>query len=129
MTIKPFDRNAELGAAAAQADPDHPATAAALLLLRAAAGLTPEAARGRDAGVALTEVRTVLSRARSARARIDQPAEYERDAAGKLVWTADRSGFVRFEDPDAAEMRTALDGVIALLGRWERTGRATRSTH
>ncbi|MGW1976683.1 hypothetical protein [Streptomyces sp. NPDC001889] len=113
---------------AENADPGHPATAAALHLLRLA-GHSDVPGRGRDASNALTEIRTVLSRARTARELIDVRLEYARDENGELLRdTEDGTGFVRFEDPDTEDMRTVLDAVVLLLSRWDRTGRALRST-
>lgn len=82
-----------------------------------------EATRGREATRALTEVRTVLSRAETARKVLEGPTEYHRsDGPGGI--DLERG---RYEDPDAADMRAALDQVIELLSRWRKTGKATRS--
>jgi hypothetical protein len=83
--------------------------------------------RGRDATKALTEVRTVLSRAETARKRLDWPTEWHRLDPPVLGRTIDFDR-AKFEDPDAAEMRAALDQVIDLLSRWRKTGKSTSST-
>ncbi|MDW4900636.1 hypothetical protein [Streptomyces californicus] len=57
--------------------------------------------RGRDTSPELTAVRTVLARAETALERIDDTTE---DA-----------------DPDARDMRIALDEVVDLLAPWRRT--------
>ncbi|MCX5070804.1 hypothetical protein OOJ91_33710 [Micromonospora lupini] len=83
-----------------------------------------ETTRGLEATRALTQVRTVLSRAETARKILDGPTEYHTsDDAGGIDF--DRG---KYEDPDAAEMRAALDQVVELLSRWRKTGRATSST-
>jgi hypothetical protein len=74
--------------------------------------------RGRDTSNALTEVRAVLSRAKSTRKMLERPTEFT-DQGGS--WNR------RLADPDAEEMRKALDGVIKLLEPWQRTGRPLRS--
>ncbi|MGA5182980.1 hypothetical protein ACPCBF_24895 [Streptomyces pseudogriseolus] len=63
--------------------------------------------RGRDSSRALKEVRTVLSRAETARSWVR--AIYDRRPE---------------QDRDAAQMRAALDVSVALLGRWRRVGRS-----
>jgi hypothetical protein len=60
--------------------------------------------RGRDTSAALTEVRTVLSRART---------------ASTLLWR-----FGEGVDPDLMAMRSAMDQIAGLLKRWEKTGPA-----
>ena len=84
----------------------------------------PDHPRGRESGEALTEVRTVLSRAESALRRIGPPGhetEWLRRSAGQQSTYADRSAG-KHEDPDADEMRAALQGVVDLLERWRKTG-------
>ncbi len=83
--------------------------------------------RGRDASKALTEVRTVLSRAETARARLDQPTEWQ---LCDQPCDKDDIDFTKpkVEDPDAQAMRDALDEVIALLARWRKTGRTVNAT-
>lgn len=61
--------------------------------------------RGRETSRALTEVRTVLSRAETARAYLEG---------------------TRCRDLDQGAMVTALDEVVRLLARWRRTGRPRR---
>jgi hypothetical protein len=95
------------------------------------AGSDAAADRGRDAGEALTSVRTVLSRAETALGELGpdgsktewppRTGDREQDAYSvRLAGT--------FEDPDAPAMRAALRAVVALLGPWRKTGRPTRST-
>jgi hypothetical protein len=91
--------------------------------------------RGRETSRALTEIRTVLGRARNARETIatvpeakpgdwvfDVPATHPHSGkefmAGRFVPT----GPAEF-DPDQAAMLAALDAFIAAAARWERTGR------
>ncbi len=90
----------------------------------------PEHPRGRESSEAMTEVRTVLSRAESALDRIGPPST-------ETEWTAQRPGenlsytermAGRHEDPDADRMRTALTAVVALLEPWRKTGSTKRST-
>lgn len=103
--------------------------------LLAALALVPAAAaeRGREAGNALTEVRTVLSRARTARDALDPPREYHRlpkppSPPGTLDMGAPPPDYDRpmGHDPEIAAMRAALDEVIGLLSRWEKTGKTRR---
>lgn len=84
--------------------------------------MTASTDRGRDVTTALTEVRTVLSRAETARKILDEPTEYHHrsDSPGRIDF--DRP---KHADPDVAEMRDALDEAIRLLTRWRRTGRKT----
>ncbi|MFF4205537.1 hypothetical protein ACFYZ8_33365 [Streptomyces sp. NPDC001668] len=110
------------------ADPEHPATTAALHLLRLADGHGPAPSRGTDASRALTEVRTVLSRARTARAALDRPTEHQYGEDGRPLHDPVTNEWVVLNDPDAQEMRAALDTVIAVLERWDRTGRTRRPT-
>lgn len=87
--------------------------------------------RGRDVSQALTEVRTVLTRAETARADLIE-----------LSYAGNRPGY-RWDretrethcdlppsgeapDPDTEDMVAALDGVIASLARWRKTGRPRR---
>lgn len=63
--------------------------------------------RGRDTTPELAEVRSVLTRAETARDRLD-------DLTGEA-------------DPDAREMRIALDEVVELLDPWRRTGAPKRN--
>lgn len=77
--------------------------------------------RGRDVSTALTEVRTVLSRAEAALRRLSEPTEYHK--LPECRYDFDRP---KYEDPDAQDMRLALDQVIDLLDRWRRTGRTAR---
>lgn len=91
--------------------------------------------RGREAGYALTEVRTVLSRARTALRLLGdgQPTEWHRlpqtpqpaRVTGNGAPPHDRSRG-RFADPDVAVMRAALAHVVTLLEPWDRTATAKR---
>lgn len=85
-------------------------------------------ARGNETSEALTEVRTVLSRAESALERL----EHERASIGiklpeyQLSWREhDADGYFT-GDPDLAPMIGALNDVVRSLDRWRRTGRARR---
>jgi len=69
--------------------------------------------RGRDTSDALTEVRTVHKRAKSALDRLDHLDEYR-----GTYYSDDRI------DPDTPEIRAALEKVVELLEPWKRTGRA-----
>ncbi|WP_435109814.1 hypothetical protein [Nocardiopsis synnemataformans] len=64
--------------------------------------------RGRDTSRELTEVRTVWKRALTGIEQIDYASHDETP------------------DPDAAEMRAALERVVELLEPWKRTGRPKR---
>lgn len=86
--------------------------------------------RGREASKALTEVRTVLSRARTALEQLDRPAEWHRlPKPASPPGTADMgeppedrtrpAGY----DPDITDMRAALNQVVALLAPWGKTGK------
>lgn len=77
---------------------------------------TSDTTRGRDSSRALTEVRTVLSRAEAARELI-----------AALRPDTERPHPVR--DPDSDDMCAALDQVIAILTRWRRTGPTTRKAN
>ncbi|MGV9814741.1 hypothetical protein ACWDTQ_22910 [Streptomyces cellulosae] len=66
--------------------------------------------RGRDSTRALKEVRTVASRAETALAALHPRWEQ-----------------YRTPDEDAPQMRSALEVVAALLGRWRRTGHTIRN--
>lgn len=83
--------------------------------------------RGRHSGVALTEVRTVLSRARSALYRLEEYSSLEYPPEEEVPDYGDRRNGM-FDDPDLPDMKEALRDVIAVLERWEKTGRTTRST-
>lgn len=95
--------------------------------------------RGKDTTKALTEIRTVLSRAETALAAIlcnpenepgdwvfDQPSgRYRLDGSEILTgrWVA--SGPATF-DPDYKDMADVLTDFIDRAKRWERTGRSPR---
>lgn len=61
--------------------------------------------RGTDTSYALTEVRTVLSRAETAASRIESARRWNTT------------------DPEGNEMISALAEVVKILDRWRRTGR------
>lgn len=101
--------------------------------------------RGRETGNALTEIRTVLSRAITARqviARVSEgPKGYRRETGETRAWGRRPDGtpqvirlteFVETEparpDPDQAEMLAALDVFIAAAEKWRRTGRPTKES-
>jgi hypothetical protein len=71
--------------------------------------------RGRDTSYALTEVRTVWKRAKSALDRLDHLDEYL-----GTYYSDDEI------DPDTPEIRAALEQVVELLEPWKRTGRKSR---
>lgn len=77
--------------------------------------------RGRETSRALTEVRTVLSRAETALRALGGPTEHARDEHGDTVFVD--GDFVYEHDPDHVEMREALATAVQALGRWRRTGR------
>lgn len=85
--------------------------------------------RGREASYALTEVRTVLSRALTALVRTGGPREtYRLPKPASPAGIADMgeppsddsrpSGY----DPDITLMRAALEQVVGLLWPWRKTG-------
>lgn len=76
--------------------------------------------RRNETGVALTEVRTVLSRAETALATLTAgPSEGTYDY--------DTREYNRYPDPDQDDMEEALRQVVVLLSRWRRRGtRAAR---
>jgi hypothetical protein len=86
--------------------------------------------RNRVTSVELTEVRTVLSRAETAR---DTLAYWLANETSRKVARGGRWDFEATPpawvdatydaDPDTAEMLAALDQAIALLDRWRRKGR------
>lgn len=79
-----------------------------------------EPARGRDSSRALSDVRTVLSHAETAR-------DAFADAGTELDWSLPLGERV-YRDPDHDAMVAALDEVVRLLSRWRRTGRTRRSS-
>lgn len=77
--------------------------------------------RGNETSRALTEVRTVLSRAETAADMLAAgPSEY----SGEYVDREDGSGKKwvahRYEDPEQEEMLEALQKAVALLSPWRR---------
>ena len=96
--------------------------------------MSEAADRGHDTSEELVEVRTVLSRAESARATILRWIENEADHHYRRGGSRDyqatppvRVGGTYDADRDAREMVAALDTVIERLARWRRTGRTSRS--
>lgn len=80
--------------------------------------------RGRETSNALTEIRTVLSRAENARTTLVRFGGSEWPAVdGRIVYSAGR-----VKDPDHDEMVAALDDVIARLDGWRRTGRPLKES-
>jgi hypothetical protein len=86
--------------------------------------------RGRHAGHALTEVRTVLSRAQTALQRLEDhgPLEYPPLTGNPVLDGYRTRSDGRFDDPDLEDMIQILKITVGMLKRWERTGKATRST-
>lgn len=103
--------------------------------------------RSRDVGAALTEVRTVHSRALSALDRIQsewggdtfddpdyppRPARLEGESSDDYntrwrVWfDGYREAKIEMADPDYDEMVAALETVVELLDRWKKAGRRRR---
>lgn len=97
--------------------------------------------RSRDVSTALTEVRTVHSRALSALNRLDgewageripdpdyPPYDgYQGPGMNRLEYAEWHKGYVdsmiNMADPDHDEMIEALEQVVELLDRWEKRGR------
>lgn len=89
-----------------------------------------DAGRGREASKALTEVRTVLSRAETALRMLEGPREAHRlPKPASAPGTADMGEppedrtRPRGYDPDITDMRAALEAVVALLSPWAKTGK------
>lgn len=80
--------------------------------------------RGHEVTNALTEVRTVLSRAETALAILDRGPSEWRQVGFEEPNAADYRApiHVREPDPDQDEMAEALREVVVLLARWRRTG-------
>jgi KaiC/GvpD/RAD55 family RecA-like ATPase len=74
----------------------------------------PSRDRSRDTSDELTEVRTVLNRARTA----IKGVKYHQDRALNDSWKP--QGWE--PDPDAREMLRALEEVVRLLSPWQRAG-------
>lgn len=72
--------------------------------------------RGTDTSYALTEVRTILSRAETSLAYLHRDKANDGQAFG---W---RSGTYE-TDPEIDQMIEALGEVVRILDRWRRTGR------
>ncbi|WP_435245199.1 hypothetical protein [Streptomyces tendae] len=82
---------------------------------------TATPARGRDSSTALTEVRTVLSRAESARR--DSPTERLYTDNGRGLLQDENGQWATAYDPDHEQIQQALATVVALLAPWRSTGR------
>jgi endogenous inhibitor of DNA gyrase (YacG/DUF329 family) len=85
--------------------------------------------RSRDVSEELTEVRTVLSRARHARETVRQFRDGEKVHVGTWDYTTTPSTYLPpdvLSDPDTVAMVYALDVTIAALERWQRTGRTPK---
>lgn len=83
--------------------------------------------RGRDSGEALTELRAVLSRARTTLEKLETYGPMEWPPRDEMTDYGDRRE-ARFDDPDLEDMKIALRETIARLERWQKTGRTLRST-
>ena len=84
--------------------------------------------RGRQAGKSLTEARTVLKRATTARQVIAGTPEWVRTpkishGAGDMSTPPIVFDQPKFADPDQREMLDALDIAAALLAPWAKTGK------
>ncbi|MFJ1695717.1 hypothetical protein ACIOHC_11285 [Streptomyces sp. NPDC088252] len=79
--------------------------------------------RGREVSAALTEARTVLSRAESALSHLDGPTEWLYELDGCTPLDDANGDWIRAYDPDHDELVRSLTAVIALLEPWQRTGR------
>lgn len=88
--------------------------------------------RSRDVSAALTEIRTVHSRALSALHRLDSewcgdswwdgvPWDGQGGNEGHTAWYD--AHHINYVDPDYDEMYDALETVAELLERWEKRGR------
>ncbi|BBG20742.1 hypothetical protein RVR_P1128 (plasmid) [Actinacidiphila reveromycinica] len=79
--------------------------------------------RGRDVSAALTEVRTVLSRAEHAIGSLERgPLEHMYDPTGCIPLSEGGRWKVAY-DPDHDAITEALRAVVAILEPWRRTGR------
>lgn len=85
--------------------------------------------RGTDVSPELTEVRTVLSRAETARDRIAE-LSYRGNHREQLRWDITKRKWITGPprglpkpDPDSQAMYDALTEVTKLLAPWRRTGR------
>lgn len=79
--------------------------------------------RGQDTSRALTEVRTVLSRAETCLDWLASgPSEYEQDYdADAKKWVAQR-----FDDEDQELMTEAMRKVVVALAQWRKSGARRR---
>lgn len=83
--------------------------------------------RGRDSGEALTEIRAVLSRAKTTLEKLEEHGPREWPPRDEMPDYGNRRE-ARFDDPDLEDMKTALREVVTRLERWQKTGRTIRST-
>src|SRR6266704_4926681 len=92
--------------------------------------------RSRDVSDELTEVRTVLSRAETALARLDYCEK--RQGETQYRWVVREVDGVRkgdweewkYEtDPDTVAMKTELAQVVAVLSRWRKFGATASQRH
>lgn len=82
--------------------------------------------RGAEKSYALTEVRTVLSRAETAIKLLESgPTEWRYDV--EWIDGERHSERITEYDPDHKDMIFALRAVVAQLERWRRTGKGKRS--
>ncbi len=99
--------------------------------------MTDDIDLGREVSNLLSEVRTVLSRARTALLGYDAVAQEWDDqwmskarlvtTQGRFWWLPEgdpnRIDEVSIPHPDAAEIQAAMEKVVELLSPWDRTGR------
>lgn len=79
--------------------------------------------RGRDTSRSLTDIRRVLSTARTALKELERQSEYFDFLFQGEVLKGSRHGLGRAEDPHKTFMEADLRKVIEILQRWERTGK------
>ena len=79
--------------------------------------------RSKDVGMALTEIRTVLSRAQTARRTLN--SAIINIEGREYAWIDGQHVIVDpgHRDPDADEMIEVLDAFIAAAQKWQRKGR------
>lgn len=97
--------------------------------------------RSKDVSTALSEVRTVLNRAKSAIDKLDTPyagddwwdgvpwdrpnnVTNEEWRASHEAWSSEHR--INYADPDHDEMRAALEKVVELLEPWKKAGARRR---
>lgn len=90
--------------------------------------MASEYKRGRETTAALTEIRTVLSRAETALAFLDREKAHvgnklnEWELKHPDTWPHDDDGCL-LGDPDLDAMREALGETVRQLDQWRRTGK------